>query len=48
MVDILPLKGTKQVMATKLIVIGAVSVAAVLLMFVLGKMADGKQDSAEK
>ena len=35
-------------MATKLVIIVAVSVAAVVLMFVLGKMADGKQASSEK
>ena len=35
-------------MTTKLIIIVAVSVAAVVLMFVLGKMADGKEESAEK
>lgn len=31
-------------MTTKLIIIIAVSVATVLLMVVLGKMADGKED----
>ena len=35
-------------MATKLVIIVAASVAAVVLMFVLGKMADGKQESSEK
>lgn len=35
-------------MATKLVIIVAVSVAAVVLMSVLGKMADGKQESSEK
>ena len=35
-------------MATKLVIIVAVSVAAVVLMLVLGKMADGKQESSEK
>ena len=35
-------------MTTKLIIIVAVSVAAVVLMFVLGKMADGKQEPFEK
>ena len=35
-------------MATKLVIIVAVSVAAVVLMFVLGKMADSKQESSEK
>ena len=34
-------------MATKLIVIVAASVAVVLLMFVLGKMADGKEENQE-
>ena len=31
-------------MATKIIVIVGISVATVVLMFVLGRMADGKQD----
>ena len=35
-------------MATKLGIIVAVSVAAGVLVFVLGKMADGKQESSEK
>ena len=35
-------------MATKLIVIVAASVAVVLLMFVLGKMADGKEENQER
>ena len=35
-------------MAPKLVIIVAVSIAAVVLMFVLGKMADGKQESSEK
>lgn len=35
-------------MTTKLIVIIAVSVAAVVLMFVLGKMADGKEETQKK
>ena len=34
-------------MTTKLIVIVAASVAVVLLMFVLGKLADGKDDKKE-
>ena len=34
-------------MTTKLIVIVAVSVTAVILMFVLGRMADGKSDKQE-
>ena len=35
-------------MTTKLIIIVAVSVAAVVLMFVLGKLADGKDKDQEK
>ena len=35
-------------MTTKLIIIVAVSVAAVVLMFVLGKLADGKEDKSKK
>ncbi len=35
-------------MTTKIIVIVGVSVATVVLMFVLGKMADGKSDDTEK
>ena len=35
-------------MTTKLIVIIAVSVAAVVFMFVLGKMADGKEKAQKK
>ena len=35
-------------MTTKLIIIVAVSVAAVVLMFVLGKLADGKDKNQEK
>ena len=35
-------------MATKLIVIVAASVAVVVLMFVLGKLADGKDTEAPK
>lgn len=34
-------------MTTKLIVIVAASVAVVLLMFVLGKLADGKDDKKD-
>lgn len=34
-------------MTTKLIVIVAASVAVVLLMFILGKLADGKDDKKE-
>lgn len=35
-------------MATKIIVIVGVSVAIVLLMFVLGKMAGGKEEPQDK
>ena len=35
-------------MTTKIIIIVGVSVATVVLMFVLGKSADGKPDDAEK
>ena len=35
-------------MTTKLIIIVAVCVAAVVLMFVLGKLADGKEEKQEK
>ena len=35
-------------MTTKLIIIIAVSVAAVVLMFILGKLADGKEKDLEK
>lgn len=35
-------------MTTKLIIIVAVSVAAVVLMFVLGKLADGKEEDKSK
>ena len=41
-------QGNLQVMATKLIVIVAASVAVVVLMFVLGKLADGKDTEAPK
>ena len=37
-------KGNGQVMSTKIIVIIAASVAVVFMMFVLGKLADGKDD----
>ena len=35
-------------MTTKIIVIVGASIAMVVLMFVLGKMADGKSDDTEK
>ena len=35
-------------MTTKIIVIVGVSIATVVLMFVLGKMADGKSDDTKK
>lgn len=35
-------------MTTKLIIIVAVSVAAVVLMFVLGKLADGKDNKDQE
>ena len=35
-------------MTTKIIVIVGASIAAVVLMFVLGKLADGKSDDTEK
>ena len=35
-------------MSTKLILIVAISAAVVFAMFILGKMADGKQESSEK
>ena len=35
-------------MTTKIIVIIGVSIATVVLMFVLGKLADGKPDDNEK
>ena len=35
-------------MTTKIILIVGGSIAAVVLMFVLGKLADGKSDDAEK
>lgn len=35
-------------MTTKIIVIVGASIAAVVLMFVLGRMADGKSDDKEK
>ena len=37
-------KGNDQVMTTKLIVIVGISVATVVLMLVLGKMADGDKN----
>ena len=35
-------------MTTQIIVVGGASIATVVLMFVLGKMADGKSDDTEK
>ena len=35
-------------MTTKIIVIVGASIATVVLMFVLGRMADGKSDDTEK
>ena len=35
-------------MTTKCIIIVAVSIAAVVLMFILGKLADGKDTESEK
>ena len=35
-------------MTTKIIVIVGASIAAVVLMYVLGKLADGKPDDSEK
>ena len=35
-------------MSTKIIIIAAASVATVVAMFILGKMADGKDDKSDK
>ena len=41
-------RSKRVVMTAKLIIIVAVSVAAVVLMFVLGKLADGKDKDQKK
>ena len=43
-----PVSEWRMQMTTKLIIIVAVSVAAVVLMFILGKLADGKDKDQEK